>query len=559
MQDFILIGTDDPDSKVEKLAQQIETPADSGSLIRTVHKAVNQLRGEGYLLANVDAIEYYAEGKLDIQIFVGPSYEWVLLSLAGLPEDLSNRLKNKPARFTRKRYNKAEIRQLLTEIITYSENHGYPFASIQLDSVRVDDTGISARLMYDPGPFITFDSLNIKGSLKIKTRFLGAYLKILPGKPFDQRLIDHIPEKLERLHYLKMNEMPVTRFQNEECSVHLLLNSDKSNQFDAVIGILPNEKEGRNVLVTGKADIALHHLFRSGKSFEFHWDKTQVATQSVLISYLHPNLFASPIGLLADFYLYKQDTSFINRKARLGFDLLTPGTGTLSFFSKWESSRLIGTLPTDSTTFPADLAEFNIKYVGIQFNNLFSSLQRPPSTHWNVDIQAAFGKKTILKNAGFDDSVYDGVDFETTQFTTEATVSGLFRIKDAYFLYSKIRGGLMVNKRLFLNDLYRLGGLNSIRGFNENFFYASRYLIGTLEFRMYFNSISSLFAFYDQSYIYYNLEDSQYNDTPFGIGLGMNIESGNGLFTLVYALGQTREQPLDFRFSKIHFGYITAF
>ena len=176
-----------------------------------------------------------------------------------------------------------------------------------------------------------------------------------------------------------------------------------------------------------------------------------------------------------------------------------------------------------------------------------------------MDIQAAFGRKTILKNAGFDDSVYEGVDFETIQFTTEDAVSGLLQFKNAYFLYSKISGGLMINERLFHNDLYRLGGLNSIRGFNENFFYASRYLLGTLEFRMYFNSISSLFAFYDQSYVYYNLEDSQFNDTPFGIGLGMNIESGNGLFTLVYALGQTQEQPLDFRLSKIHFGYISAF
>ncbi len=388
---------------------------------------------------------------------------------------------------------------------------------------------------------------------------MGAYLKILPGHPFDQRLLDQIPEKLERLHYLKMNELPFITFQNEECSAHLLLNSEKSNRFDAVIGILPNEKAGGKVLVTGKADIALYNLFRSGKSFEFHWDKIQVATQSVLISYLHPNLFASPAGLLADFFLYKQDTSFINRKARFGFDFLTPGRGTFSFFSKWESSRLIGTLSSDSTVFPSDLADFNINSVGLQFTNLSAVLQQPPSTYWNVDIQAAFGKKTILKNAEFDDTVYDGVDLESIQFTTEAAVSGLFQVKNAYFVFSKISGGLMINDRLFLNDLYRLGGLNSIRGFNDNFFYASRYLIGTLEFRMYFNSISSLFAFYDQSYVYYNLQDSQLSDTPFGMGMGMNIESGNGMFTLAYALGQTREQPLDFRFSKIHFGYIATF
>jgi len=117
----------------------------------------------------------------------------------------------------------------------------------------------------------------------------------------------------------------------------------------------------------------------------------------------------------------------------------------------------------------------------------------------------------------------------------------------------------MVSDRLFLNELYRLGGLNSIRGFNEYNFYASEYIIGTLELRVYLNNFSNVFLLYDQSYLSYDLEAAAFSDTPFGIGTGMNLQTDNGQFLLVFALGKSKDQPLDLRYSKIHFGYAATF
>jgi hemolysin activation/secretion protein len=117
----------------------------------------------------------------------------------------------------------------------------------------------------------------------------------------------------------------------------------------------------------------------------------------------------------------------------------------------------------------------------------------------------------------------------------------------------------MINDNLFLNDLFRLGGLNSLRGFNENFFYASDYFTGTLETRMYIGEYSNIFAFYDQGYVYYNLGQSNNEDTPFGIGLGMNLATNAGVLRLVFALGKSNSQSLDFKFSKIHVGYFATF
>jgi len=41
--------------------------------------------------------------------------------------------------------------------------------------------------------------------------------------------------------------------------------------------------------------------------------------------------------------------------------------------------------------------------------------------------------------------------------------------------------------------------------------------------------------------------------------VGLNLETGNGIFRFVYAVGKAQEQPLSLQFSKIHFGYIVQF
>ena len=56
--------------------------------------------------------------------------------------------------------------------------------------------------------------------------------------------------------------------------------------------------------------------------------------------------------------------------------------------------------------------------------------------------------------------------------------------------------GSVMNKNLFTNDLFRLGGLNSLRGFNENFFFVSQYVLGNFEFRIQGSRETYFFGFF---------------------------------------------------------------
>lgn len=112
---------------------------------------------------------------------------------------------------------------------------------------------------------------------------------------------------------------------------------------------------------------------------------------------------------------------------------------------------------------------------------------------------------------------------------------------------------------IYSNECYRFGGLSNQRGFNEENFLATTKSINQIELRYLLDRNSSVFVFFDQS-LYENRSNAGYRqDRPYGFGLGTNLGSKAGIFSLVYGLGVEKNNPLDLRTGKIHFGYIAYF
>jgi len=106
--------------------------------------------------------------------------------------------------------------------------------------------------------------------------------------------------------------------------------------------------------------------------------------------------------------------------------------------------------------------------------------------------------------------------------------------------------------------LFRYGGLNNQRGFNEDEFFASVHTSSTIEYRFLLDKNSHLLAFFD--YSWYEKATSNYiTDDPFGFGVGFSFSTNLGLFSINYALGQQLTNPIRFSEGKVHFGYITYF
>ena len=112
---------------------------------------------------------------------------------------------------------------------------------------------------------------------------------------------------------------------------------------------------------------------------------------------------------------------------------------------------------------------------------------------------------------------------------------------------------------LYTNELYRIGGIKSMRGVDEASIYASSFTIGTVEYRYLFEENGNVFLFVDQGWWEDLSQPEPLSDTPLGFGVGTSFETKAGIFGLSYALGRQFDNPIELRAGKVHFGFTSLF
>jgi outer membrane protein assembly factor BamA len=358
---------------------------------------------------------------------------------------------------------------------------------------------------------------------------------------------------------VQLRAEPEVRFALGKARVYLLLDERPSNQFDAIVGLLPKTGTGQTgVDFTGDVTINLRNIKGGGKQAGLQFRKTDALSQLFDVQYIHPNLLGTPLEVAASFNLYRQTNDFLTVRPRLQVTYPTARAGRISFFTEQRGSRLLDTLLSQRTTLPDNIdSQFNQYGLGYAWNNLDDLFF--PHRGYLLNTTGAVGTKTISRNTEIRPELYEGVPLRSTQFSFGLRAERYAPLGRNGVLLLRARGESLLNQRLFLNDLFRLGGLNSLRGFVENQYYASTYAVGTVEFRQFIGADSYVFLFGDQAYFRRDLATDRTDDLPSGLGAGLSFRTPAGLFQFVYSVGRDASQGFALGTSKIHFGLTSRF
>jgi len=538
-----------------------ETVIDSLSGVVVANRLAAELHSEGYLLAGISSATLIDQ-ELTIYIEVGPIFEWLELRAGNLNQDLWRKLNFKESRFRKRAFQIKELSRLERNLLTYSEENGFPFASVKFDSLQIIDEGFSAALNVDFGPRITFDSVEVVQKGILKSRFAGAYLGIQLGDLYDQQLVNAVVPKMRKLVYLKMSKSPVLSFQNEEAKIELEVEKRRVNSIDGIIGVLPNSSNNSGLLLTGQFDLELYNPFASGKHIGIHWRRLREETQTLALQYDHPNLLGSALSLKSDFNFLKQDSTF-NRRV-LGFDLnLNLGmNSTLGVITKITATDLIATSKYQGSNQLPDILDFRLTRYGLRYG--FNNLDDPiiPRSGFLIEISGTVGNKIIRPNAELPNELYEEVDMKTLQYQYDLDIDHYLSMGAKATLFTSLHGGWLSNTNLFQNDTYRIGGLRTIRGFNEAGFFATRFVYSNVESRFYLDESSYLLLFTDLGRLEERFvgQEQKAADWVLGLGTGISFATNTGIFNFVYALGTSNSTgAINFNQSKIHFGFTTRF
>ncbi|MFL5730491.1 MAG: hypothetical protein ACJ75J_13470 [Cytophagaceae bacterium] len=544
----------------EKSVRYKQIFADSLTPKSELNRIVNLLHAEGYIAATVDSIFY--EGKnVTAFLFIGDRYEWSFLHKGNVNDLVLEKTGFKERFYRNEAFRYQDFAKLEQKIIRFSENHGHPFASLALDSIQVEGNTIHATLKYNQGPLIIFDTLEVQGKTRTKKRFLARHLRIQAGMPFSQERITNMDRLLKELPYLSKSREPIIEFHRNKAKVTVFVEDRKTNQIDGIVGFLPNSATNNKLLVTGEMNLNLKNLFGTGKNLQVEWRKFKQQSQVLDLNYLQPKLLGSNTDLNLNMNLLKQDSAFINVNRKLTLIQNMSGRGKFSFFTGLKTSRQLLTTVTviDSSQLPA-YGDFNYYTYGLGYNwnNLDDFLY--PHKGWSVFCQGFVGNKRIITSSTINEGIYKNLHVHSIQFSFSSNLEKYFRMSKKGVLYTRFNSGLLFNNNnVFLNDLYRVGGLKTLRGFNENNFFASRYGVATLEYRFFTDETSYLMLFYDQGYIFNQLDPQHREDYPRGLGAGISFLTPAGVFNFVYSLGASSSQKLNFNLSKIHFGLVSRF
>ena len=556
----LLLETEAADRPPLRRYKLRNTAPDSLSALRAIRELVLGLQADAYLTASADELRW-SRDTVRVRLYVGEPFRWAYLRNGNLGDGLLTRAGYREKFFRGTPFVPADWVKLQERILTEAENQGFPFATVGLDSIQLDGHAIAGRVVLKRGRAITFDSLQIVGSTKTKKRFLTKYLQLYPGQPFSQQRVDAAAQLLRQLPYVKLRAEPEVRFALGRARVYLLLDERPSNQFDAIVGILPNANASQTgVQFTGDVTINLRNIKGGGKQVGLQWRKTDAISQLLDVQYVHPNFFGTPFEVAGSFNLYKQTDAFLTLRPHVQVSYPTARAGRVSFFFEQRSSFLLDTLLETRTTLPENIdSQFNSYGAAYTWNSLDDLYF--PHRGYLLSGQGAVGTKTISRNSELRPELYAGVALRTTQYALSLRAERYLPVKRAGVLLLRVHGESLQNPQLFVNDLYRLGGLNSLRGFNENQFYASSYAVATAEFRQFISADSYAFLFADQAYFRHDIDKDKYRDTPTGLGAGLSFRTPAGLFQFVYSVGKSAyaKQAFELRTSKIHFGLTSRF
>lgn len=517
------------------------------------------LRQKGYLLASADSIIENAN-SLKVLLNEGALYKTARMSIGNLNPGLASKLGISEKMFVHKPFKYKEIARSIEKIISYYENNGYPFVMVKLDSIQITNDQFSANWNVLPGKLYKIDSIQVTGTSTVNKKFLFKYLSLKEGMRYNESAIISISQKCRQLPFVIEKQAPETRITDQGSKLRLSLDKKNASQFDGIVGLLPDANSKKTV-ITGDVKLkVVNGVFRNGETFDLEWRRLQTQTQDFRGRMIYPYLFGTPVGTDYAIKIYRKDTTFIDIHNTIGIQYYFKGLNNFKVFYKQRSSDLISTYGLNTITVLPEYADIRTGSYGAAVTIEDLNYRFNPRKGISLMMSSQAGRRNIRKNPKVNPLAYEKVITLSDQFQGEMEFSAYMPLQKNNVLRLGIQAaGIYCNSEIFRNELYRIGGFKTLRGFDEESIYASAYVIPTLEYRLLFTQNSNLLLFVEGAWYENNSKGTYLTDTPVSAGAGVNFETKAGILSLHYAIGNQFGNGFDPRSGKIHIGLTALF
>ena len=440
-----------------------------------------------------------------------------------------------------------EIEFFLNNTLKKLEQNGFALAKLKLANIQKKNNSLYAELQFESGQQRQLNAIVVKfGEGNKKANFPVGHLKQINRKyhnsTFNQDVVRKIYDDFGKFGFINQIKYPEILFTKDTTKVYMYLEKRKSNTFDGFIGF--TNTESAKLVFNGYLDLTLENALKAGEQFSLNWKSDGNNQKTFKASIDLPYLFKSPVGLKAQIYIFKQDSIFQNTKTAID----------LGYFVDYSTRIYMGYQSTESSdiqnTNNSAISDYNNSF--LTSNLEYAKLDDPSST---------FVKKTTISIA-LGIGSRETPDLADTAGKNKQTFINISAMHNFYLnkkncININYQNNFLKSDAYIINELYRFGGVKSIRGFAENSLQANFMTAIITEYRyiispdLYINTILD--------YGYYKDDTTNYEATILGIGLGMGLRTKNGNLKLSFTNGSNDGQTLKFSNTIANLNYNIEF
>jgi len=444
-----------------------------------------------------------------------------------------------------------EVENYLNEKIKDAEKAGFALTKIKLENIRRNNSTIYADLNFKSEQKRNVNSIVLNYADNNNSNFFPkGHLKQLNkkylNKTFNQENIKELYDDISSFEFATQTKYPEILFTRDSTKIYVFVEKRKANTFDGYVGF--SNDENKKLTLNGYLDISLLNTLHAGEQFSLYWksDGNQQKTFNTKLEI--PYIFQSSLGLKAQLNIFKQDSTFQNTKTAVD----------LGYFINYNSKIYLGYQSTESS----DIQNTNNSIISDFKNSYFTSTYEYSEKDFTNNL---FLKKASInciigygkRNTNNDPQTASS----STQFYTNLNAYYNFELNSKNFISLNSQNFYLKSKNYISNELYRFGGINSIRGFLENSLQGNTANLIITEYRylattnLYIHSILDYGIYQDQTF---SVNNKKINNL-FSIGVGLGLLTKNGLLKLIIANGSTNKAEIKFYNSIMNICYNVKF
>jgi outer membrane protein insertion porin family len=468
------------------------------------------------------------------------------------------------------------LERSIDEILMLYDENGFPYCQVSPSDFKVTPEGkLSLSLKVNEGPRVKINKIEFEGLKNTKEKVIRRESRLWrdPFSFFSESKVNKMVEKLRRLSYIEDVEEvsllaendPVRGLCPETAVLKINLAEKRNNSFSGILGYIPSPRTlsagpssgSKNGHLVGRIDFIFDNIFGTGRRVDLNWYKKDPYSSHLSFFYREPWILGLPPTLELGISQTDYDSTYLQISLDLGL-LFNP-------LEKISWNLEVGWEKVVPGSAGKAYLPYSRKYkAGVVLSiNLLDHPTNPRKGFFHRD-QVTYGRKRNYSTPDFrpkEEGVYDAkfsLDLQhflptlnKQTFMTGIHLRAMTTNEESENPYGSVP----------FPEQFKLGGINSLRGYREDEFSGTKVAWANLEYRFLWGSDSRFFVFVDYGYFFKKIRSTEneifrkISGTKLGYGLGLRMDSRAGLLGIDYGIGENDRLSEG----KIHFGIVNRF